>query len=235
MEERPIEEIAAEDRREMYRLNEVSHVAHNVHAEKDRCIVSVRPHIAMGLDPHAEPFVQWACLLPIARLTERWFKIDEPLISAFIERVSAPSPSQTYLSPTPETQGTTIPSTMSSASQQAFLDELSSQGFQQMISDIMLEGGSGYRPDTQFDGSPVHLDLNEPVSSPSHLFMTLGGTPLPASHVPGASWDVSFIEPARLPTSPVSPAPAEHPDEPAAPGQAHRASRRRGCGTGGHM
>ncbi|MED6133707.1 hypothetical protein PIB30_030565 [Stylosanthes scabra] len=33
MEERSIEEIAAEDRREMYRLNEVSHVAHNVHNE----------------------------------------------------------------------------------------------------------------------------------------------------------------------------------------------------------
>ncbi|MED6145526.1 hypothetical protein PIB30_026109 [Stylosanthes scabra] len=75
MEERPIEEIVAEDRREMYRLNEVSHVGHNVHAEKDRCIVSVRRQIAMGLDPRAEPFVQRAGLLPVERLTERWFKI----------------------------------------------------------------------------------------------------------------------------------------------------------------
>ncbi|MED6167432.1 hypothetical protein PIB30_002400 [Stylosanthes scabra] len=57
MEERPIEEIVAVDRREMHRLNEVSHVAHNVHVEKDRCIVSVRRQIGMGLDPRAEPEV----------------------------------------------------------------------------------------------------------------------------------------------------------------------------------
>ncbi|MED6205450.1 hypothetical protein PIB30_017675 [Stylosanthes scabra] len=70
----------------MYCLNEVSHVAHNVHDEKDMCIVRVRRQIGMGLDPRAEPFVQRAGLLPVARLTERWFKIDKPLISAFVER-----------------------------------------------------------------------------------------------------------------------------------------------------
>ncbi|MED6171138.1 hypothetical protein PIB30_037952, partial [Stylosanthes scabra] len=95
---------------------------------------------------------------------------------------------------------------MSSPSQQAFLYGLSSPEFQQMISDIMLEGGSGYRPNTQFDGSPVHLDLNEPVSGPSHLFMALGGTPPSAAHVPSGSWEVLFMEPARLPTPPASPA-----------------------------
>ncbi|MED6135487.1 hypothetical protein PIB30_046962 [Stylosanthes scabra] len=51
MEERSIEEIAAEDRWEMYRLNEISHVAHNVHNERDRCITRVHRPIAMGLDP----------------------------------------------------------------------------------------------------------------------------------------------------------------------------------------
>ncbi|MED6134337.1 hypothetical protein PIB30_036190 [Stylosanthes scabra] len=70
----------------MYHLNEVSHVAHNVHAEKDKCIISVRRQIAMGLDLRPEPFVLQAGLLPVARLTERWFKIDEPLINAFLER-----------------------------------------------------------------------------------------------------------------------------------------------------
>ncbi|MED6133708.1 hypothetical protein PIB30_030566 [Stylosanthes scabra] len=144
--------------------------------------------------------------------------------------------SQAYISPTPQTQGTTIPSTMSSPLQQAFLDGLSSSGFQQMISDIMLEGGSGYRPDTQFDGSPVHLDLNEPVSGPSHLFMAaLGGTPPSAAHVPDGSWEVPFMEPARLPTPPASPAPAEQAYGPAARGRARSAPRHRGCGTGGHI
>ncbi|MED6134559.1 hypothetical protein PIB30_038019 [Stylosanthes scabra] len=108
-------------------------------------------------------------------------------------------------------------------------------GFEELISDIMREGGSGYRPDTQFNGSPVHLDLNEPMSGLSHLFMALGGTPPSASHVPGASWDVPFMEPARLPTPPVSHALAKQPGEPAAPGRARRAPRHRGCGTGGHM
>ncbi|MED6120668.1 hypothetical protein PIB30_022950 [Stylosanthes scabra] len=131
--------------------------------------------------------------------------------------------SQAYLGPTPQTQGTTIPSTMSSPSQQTFLDGLHSPGFEQLINNIMHEGSSGYRPNTQFDGSPVHLDLNEPMSGSSHLFMALDGTPPSASHVPGASWDVQFMEPARLPTPP------------AAPGRARRAPRRRRCGTGGHM
>ncbi|MED6137860.1 hypothetical protein PIB30_068955, partial [Stylosanthes scabra] len=117
---------------------------------------------------------------------------------------------------------------MSSPSQQAFLDGLHSPGFEQLISDIMREGGSGYRPDTQFDGSPVLLDLNEPISGSSHLFMAFGGTPPSASHVPGASWDVPFMEHARLPTPPVSPGPAEQRGEPATPGWTRRAPRRRG-------
>ncbi|MED6119489.1 hypothetical protein PIB30_012396 [Stylosanthes scabra] len=124
---------------------------------------------------------------------------------------------------------------MSSLSQQAFLDALDRPGFEQLMSDIMREGGSAYRPDTQFDGSPIHLDLNEPMSGPSHLFMALGGTPPSTSHVPGASWDVPFMEPARLPTPQVSPAPAEQLGDPAAPGRARRAPRRRGCNTGSHM
>ncbi|MED6170264.1 hypothetical protein PIB30_029123 [Stylosanthes scabra] len=66
-------------------------------------------------------------------------------------------------------------------------------------------------------------------------------------HIHGSWWDnsigstragwilgVLFMEPARLPTPPMSPAPAEQPDEPAARGQARRAPRRRSCGTGGH-
>ncbi|MED6220681.1 hypothetical protein PIB30_047167 [Stylosanthes scabra] len=87
------------------------------------------------------------------------------------------------------------------------------------------------RPDTQFDGSQVRLDLNEPVSGPSHVFMALGGTPPSAAHVPGGSWEVPFMEPTRLPTPPTSPAPAEQPYV----GLLRKDPRRRGCGTGGHM
>ncbi|MED6111989.1 hypothetical protein PIB30_057467 [Stylosanthes scabra] len=111
---------------------------------------------------------------------------------------------------------------------------LSSPRFQQKISDILLDGDGGYRPDTQFDGSQVHLDLNEPVSGPSHAFMALGGTPSLVAHVPGGSWEVPFMEPARLLTPPASPAPAEQPDQPAARGRAHRAPRHPPCGTGSH-
>ncbi|MED6195023.1 hypothetical protein PIB30_034161 [Stylosanthes scabra] len=53
-----------------------------------------------------------------------------------------------------------------------FLDGLSNPGFQQMISDILLDGDGGYRPDMQFYGSQVHVDLND---GPLHVFMALGG------------------------------------------------------------
>ncbi|MED6219374.1 hypothetical protein PIB30_035189 [Stylosanthes scabra] len=71
-----------------------------------------------------------------------------------------------------------------------------------MISDILLDGDGGYRPDMQFDGFQ----------------------------------EVPFMEPARLPTPPVSPASAEQPEEPAARGRpGRRAPRRQGCDPGGHM
>ncbi|MED6205263.1 hypothetical protein PIB30_016246 [Stylosanthes scabra] len=107
---------------------------------------------------------------------------------------------------------------MSSSSQQAFLAGLSSPEFQRFISDMLHDGDGGYRPDTQFDGFQVHLDLNEPVSGPSHVFMALDGTPPSAAHVPGGSWEVPFMKHARLPIPPASPALAEQLDEPAARG-----------------
>ncbi|MED6209285.1 hypothetical protein PIB30_053197 [Stylosanthes scabra] len=170
------------------------------------------------------------------RMSERGEETAQRRQSCTIRAVEkAGTSSQAYLSPTSQTQGTSIPSTMSSPSSQAFLNALHSPGLEQLMSDMMRDGGSAYRPDTQFDGSLVHLDLNEPMSGPSHIFMAAGGTPPSASHVPGASWDVPFMEPARLPTPPVSPAPAEQPGEPAASVRARRAPRRRGCGTGGHI
>ncbi|MED6131302.1 hypothetical protein PIB30_008636 [Stylosanthes scabra] len=87
--------------------------------------------------------------------------------------------------PTQQTQGGAR--TSQAVEEQAFLDGLSSPGFQHFISDMLQEGDSGYRPDTQFDGSQAHLDLNEPVSGPSNVFMVLGRTPPSAAHVPGGS------------------------------------------------
>ncbi|MED6163375.1 hypothetical protein PIB30_079296 [Stylosanthes scabra] len=40
----------------------------------------------MYLDPRAEPYLDRAGFLPLARLCDAWFKVDEPLISAFVER-----------------------------------------------------------------------------------------------------------------------------------------------------
>ncbi|MED6204157.1 hypothetical protein PIB30_006573 [Stylosanthes scabra] len=77
-----------------------------------------------------------------------------------------------------------------------------------------------------FDGSHVHVDLNEPVFGLSHAFMAPGGTPPSVAHVPGGSWEASFMEPARVLTPLASPAPAEQPDEPTTRGRARRASRR---------
>ncbi|MED6147194.1 hypothetical protein PIB30_041848 [Stylosanthes scabra] len=133
--------------------------------------------------------------------------------------------------------GTEIPSNLGSPSQ-PWLDGLSGPGFQLMISEILIPVDVGCWPEndgTQFDGSQVHIDLNEPVSGPSHVFMALGGTPLSAAHVPGGSWKVPFMAPATVLTPPASPAPAEQPDEPATCGWARRVPRRRGCSTGGHM
>ncbi|MED6200172.1 hypothetical protein PIB30_082530 [Stylosanthes scabra] len=71
----------------------------------------------------------------------------------------------------------------------AWLDGLSSPGFQQMIDEILLPGNGGYRPEFDgmlLDGSQVHLNLNEHVSGLSQAFMALGGTP-PSAHVPSGS------------------------------------------------
>ncbi|MED6204860.1 hypothetical protein PIB30_012631 [Stylosanthes scabra] len=73
---------------------------------------------------------------------------------------------------------------MSSPSSQVFLDALHSPGFVQLMSDMMREGRSAYWPDTQFDDSPVHLDLNKPMSvwllvgllHPHHTCWVLPGT-----------------------------------------------------------
>ncbi|MED6216031.1 hypothetical protein PIB30_003676 [Stylosanthes scabra] len=96
------------------------------------------------------------------------------------------------------------------------------------------EGDRSYFDGTQFDGSQVHLDLNELVFALSRPFMALSSTP-PSAHMSGLSWEMLFMETAAVPTPHVSPVPAEHRDEPPARGRDHRIPRCRGYGTGGHI
>ncbi|XP_057742577.1 uncharacterized protein LOC130961000 isoform X4 [Arachis stenosperma] len=51
-----------------------------------RCISSVRRQQGMRLDERYVPYLQMAGLYHLARLNDRWFRLDEPLVSAFVER-----------------------------------------------------------------------------------------------------------------------------------------------------
>ncbi|MED6153618.1 hypothetical protein PIB30_103870, partial [Stylosanthes scabra] len=77
---------------------------------------------------------------------------------------------------------------------------------------------------------PGFQQMMDEILMPGDDFMVLGGTP-PSAHVPGPSWEIPFMAPASVPTPPVSPAPAEHPDQPPACGRGRRVPRCRGCGT----
>ncbi|MED6119000.1 hypothetical protein PIB30_007890 [Stylosanthes scabra] len=204
MEDRPIEEIAAEDWREM-RYLVLADRFHNLPPDEIPVEATQRqlgPHSPRLDVSHVPDNRRPARRMMVGtRTTARdWQWLDDMLA---VGASAAPPTQKNRRIPLSYgcrrgasrpreagelTQGTTIPLTMSSPSQQAFLDALHSPGFEQLMSDIMHEGGSAYKPDTQFDGSPVHLDLNEPMFGPSHLFMTLGGTPPSASHMSGASW-----------------------------------------------
>ncbi|MED6212059.1 hypothetical protein PIB30_079573 [Stylosanthes scabra] len=86
MTQQQLEEAAAEAASVMYRLDRISHVFHNVTVEPARCVISVRRQQQMYLDPQIESYLETAGLLPLACLNHQWFKLDEPLVSAFVER-----------------------------------------------------------------------------------------------------------------------------------------------------
>ncbi|MED6191698.1 hypothetical protein PIB30_003043 [Stylosanthes scabra] len=85
MNQQQLEEAAREAAKEMYRLDCIAYVSHNVTTEDPRCVISMRWQQQMHLDPRIEPFMETAGLLPLARLNESFFKLDEPLVSAFVE------------------------------------------------------------------------------------------------------------------------------------------------------
>ncbi|MED6126916.1 hypothetical protein PIB30_083119 [Stylosanthes scabra] len=109
---------------------------------------------------------------------------------------------------------------------------LNSPGFQRHLQQIFT-GGTVYRP--EFDGSTrmSQMDLNEPASAPSQLFMAHAGTP-PSAYMPDPY--IVASEPAAVPP------PEDHivantdADDGGAPrGRGRRVPRRRACGTEGHM
>ncbi|QHO02171.1 uncharacterized protein DS421_13g421560 [Arachis hypogaea] len=75
-----------DDPARLYRLDGVSHIAGVINDEPQRCIRSMRRQQGMPLDERYVPYLQMAGLYHLARLNDRWFRLDEPLVSAFVER-----------------------------------------------------------------------------------------------------------------------------------------------------
>ncbi|MED6147532.1 hypothetical protein PIB30_044791 [Stylosanthes scabra] len=65
-----LEKIAAADRNIMYRLDDIAHVSGDVNRLPIRCLSKVRRQHPMYLDPRAEPYLERAGLLPLARLCD---------------------------------------------------------------------------------------------------------------------------------------------------------------------
>ncbi|XP_016205912.1 protein MAIN-LIKE 2-like [Arachis ipaensis] len=70
----------------LYCLDGVAHIAGVINEEAHRCITSMRRQQGMRLDEKIVPYLQMAGLYHLARLNEIWFRLDEPLASAFVER-----------------------------------------------------------------------------------------------------------------------------------------------------
>ncbi|QHO18961.1 uncharacterized protein DS421_11g324930 [Arachis hypogaea] len=88
----------------LYRLDGVAHIAGVINDEfslwfmlvvyvsgsasgfPQRCIASMRRQQGMRLDEKYVPYLQMSRLYHLARLNDRWFRLDEPLVSAFVER-----------------------------------------------------------------------------------------------------------------------------------------------------
>ncbi|RYQ87387.1 hypothetical protein Ahy_B09g094900 [Arachis hypogaea] len=70
----------------LYRLDGVAHIAGVINDEPRRCISSMRRQQGMRLDERYVPYLQMAGLYHLARLNDIWFRLDEPLVSAFVER-----------------------------------------------------------------------------------------------------------------------------------------------------
>ncbi|RYR32109.1 hypothetical protein Ahy_B01g057104 isoform A [Arachis hypogaea] len=75
-----------EDERRLYRLDGVAHVDGTIDEEPTRCVYSVRRQQNMPLHDRIIPYLERDGLYHLTRLNAHWFWLDEPLVSAFIER-----------------------------------------------------------------------------------------------------------------------------------------------------
>ncbi|QHO11585.1 uncharacterized protein DS421_15g499360 [Arachis hypogaea] len=75
-----------EDERRLYRLDGVAHVVGTINEEPTRCIYSIRRQQNMPLHDRIMHYLERAGLYHLTRLNAHWFWLDEPLVSAFIER-----------------------------------------------------------------------------------------------------------------------------------------------------
>ncbi|XP_025616527.1 serine/threonine-protein phosphatase 7 long form homolog [Arachis hypogaea] len=75
-----------EDEDRLYRLNDVAHVAGYIDKAPTKVITGVRRQQNMPLHDRIIPYLETAGLYHLARLNSQWFWVDEPPLSAFIER-----------------------------------------------------------------------------------------------------------------------------------------------------
>ncbi|RYR34688.1 hypothetical protein Ahy_A10g049687 [Arachis hypogaea] len=68
----------------LYRMDGVAYIAGVINKEPHRCIGSMRRQQGMRMDERM--YFQMADLYHLARLNEVWFRLDELLVSAFVER-----------------------------------------------------------------------------------------------------------------------------------------------------
>ncbi|QHO00069.1 uncharacterized protein DS421_13g403260 [Arachis hypogaea] len=70
----------------LYRLDGVAHIAGVINDEPRRFISSMRRQQGMRLADRYVSYLHMARLYHLARLNDKWFILDEPLVSAFVER-----------------------------------------------------------------------------------------------------------------------------------------------------
>ncbi|MED6191997.1 hypothetical protein PIB30_006145 [Stylosanthes scabra] len=138
---------------------------------------------------------------------------------------------QSEVPPTPQAHFDCGTPTFGSLSQD-FLVRLNSPGFQRTLQQIFTRD-TIYRPYVDGSHGQIQVDLNEPASYPSHMFMTYAGTP-PSAYTPEPYVVASETAPDPAPDDPA--AHDRDGDEGGVPmGRGRRVPRRRGCGTWGHM